>query len=1028
MNDFSVLFGLVVLGVVIGLPIWIIATIVQLRRQTEHDRFINSEHWQDLKARLSVLERQFKELRETVTPQPEPIREVRSVEPATQKDIRPPETPSVPVVEPPFPEIRVRVPEPIAPKSAQEPPAIKSPSQGPPVQSPAAKPPQVPPPIFAAPTPQPPKSPIPTPTFSQPARGAFNLEEALGTNWLNKIGIGILVLGLAFFLAYQLQNLGPLGKVLLGLSLSAGMIAVGVRYEPSQRYRLLARASAAGGWSLLYFVSYAIYYVPAAHIIDSRELDFFLMLGVAAAIIAYSLRYRSQATTALALLLSYLTVGIHHTSVYSLGASVVLAGTVVALALRMEWYALELLGILATYFNHLLWAFPTISLAALRIHPAEFHTSVTLLVLYWLTFRCSYIFRKIRNENQERLSTASALANGFCLLALLKLHSVNPEWTFPCLVGLGVTELALSGLAAQRRRAAFIVLSTLGSTLMIAAVPFRYSGSNLSILWLAAAEAFLLVGVFLREIVFRRIGMITMLVVAGQMIIDTGASLLEVRFTDFSNVPPEYATAILFCTAGVFCYFNSYWLRARWQELFEHEFDSNLIGATSYLGGLLVVIATWFATSAMWTAMTWAALALVLHLMAKRIAQRSLVAQGNLITVASIVRLTTLNLWTAEQWHGMSLRLITVGGTILLLYAAAPLADSGDESEQQWSWLTAAYTWIASILAACLLWFELPPSNVAIGWMVLGLLLLEIGLQFNAGFLRWQGYTALAASFFGMLALNLDVNTAAGTPSPRMSRVIPLAVAYLFTDWRLRRSQDKSEDISPAGTAFSYCGIVSIAALLLFELQPPWVAAGWAALASVMILAAWGLKRRNYLHQSYLLVAAVAAQATVHNFFGLVLIQSAPNTLSALGQRYYVGSAVAILLGGLPFALLLRRFASNRPNTEFDAQIRPEQVFFFVPFGLLTALIARESSRGELTVSWGIEGLVTFLLAVWVGERSFRLAGLGLLLVCVAKIFLIDVWGLDPQSRYVTLIILGGALLLVSFLYTRHKEKFTRYL
>jgi len=41
-------------------------------------------------------------------------------------------------------------------------------------------------------------------------------------------------------------------------------------------------------------------------------------------------------------------------------------------------------------------------------------------------------------------------------------------------------------------------------------------------------------------------------------------------------------------------------------------------------------------------------------------------------------------------------------------------------------------------------------------------------------------------------------------------------------------------------------------------------------------------------------------------------------------------------------------------------------------------------------------------------ERSFRLAGLGLLLLCVAKIFAIDVWGLDPQSRYITLIVLGG--------------------
>jgi uncharacterized membrane protein len=1028
MEGFGGLVVLVVLGVVVGLPVWFVLAIAQLRRQAEHDQFVNSEHWQDLKARLSVLERQFHELKETFTAQRQTVSEAHS-EAATpiQKDTPPvPGTSRAPVAEPPLPE--VKAPEPVAPHAVHEPVVQRPPRyvlpELPPVAKPAVT--QIPPPVSQ------PSDQIPAPTFSQPVSSqpvgrGFDLEQVLGTNWLNKIGIGILVLGLAFFIAYQLQNLGPAGKVLFGVVLSVGMVAAGIRYESNQRYRLLARASAAGGWSLFYFVSYAIYHVPAAHVIDSRELDFFLMLVVAAAIVGYSLRYRSQATTALALVLSYLTVGIHHTSVYSLGASVVLAGTVVVLALRMEWYGLELLGILATYFNHLLWAFPTIGLNILPIRSAEWRTSVTLLTFYWLLFRCSYIFRRIRNKEQERLSTASALANGFCLLALLKLHSVNPEWTFPCLLALGMMELVFSALAARRRRTAFIVLATLGSTLIIAAVPFHYSGANLSILWLAAAEAFLLVGVFLREVVFRRIGMITLVVVAGQMIFDTGASLLEERFTDLSNLPANYATAVLFFAAGAFCYFNSHWLRERWRELFEHEFDSALIGAISYLGGLLVLIAAWLATPSMWTAMTWAALALALNLAANKFRQQNLSVQGNLIAVVSIVRLITLNLWTADQWHGISLRLVTVGGTVLLLYVAAPFAQSADGSEQQSSWLTAAYTWAASILGAWLLWLELPPTNVAIGWMVLGLLLLEIGLQSGAGFLRWQGYTALAASFFGMLALNLDIATAPGQPSARTSRMASLAVAYLFTDWRLRRSGVKSEE-ALAGAAFSYCGVVSIATLLFYELQPDWVAAGWSALAFVMIAAAWGLRRRDYLRQSYMLAAAAAVQATMHNLFGLNLIQFNANSLPGSVQRYCVGTAVAFLFGCLPFAFLLRRLAADQSKTEFGDGIHPEQVFFFIPFGLLTALIAFESSRGQLTMSWGIEGLATFLFAVWVGERSFRLAGLGLLLLCVAKIFLIDVWGLDPQSRYITLIILGGALLLVSFLYTRHKEKFSRYL
>jgi uncharacterized membrane protein len=83
---------------------------------------------------------------------------------------------------------------------------------------------------------------------------------------------------------------------------------------------------------------------------------------------------------------------------------------------------------------------------------------------------------------------------------------------------------------------------------------------------------------------------------------------------------------------------------------------------------------------------------------------------------------------------------------------------------------------------------------------------------------------------------------------------------------------------------------------------------------------------------------------------------------------------------------------------------------------------------GMITVSWGIEGVLVFLLALAVNERSFRLTGLGLLLLCVGKVMALDVWGLEPRDRYITLIVVGVALMLVSFLYTRYRDAIRQYL
>ena len=84
---------------------------------------------------------------------------------------------------------------------------------------------------------------------------------------------------------------------------------------------------------------------------------------------------------------------------------------------------------------------------------------------------------------------------------------------------------------------------------------------------------------------------------------------------------------------------------------------------------------------------------------------------------------------------------------------------------------------------------------------------------------------------------------------------------------------------------------------------------------------------------------------------------------------------------------------------------RSEQPMFFVPFVLMAVLLALKVDPGMITLAWGAEAVVVFVLALWAKERSFRVAALVLLLLCAAKIILWDVWQLnDPTARYLTLI------------------------
>jgi uncharacterized membrane protein len=83
---------------------------------------------------------------------------------------------------------------------------------------------------------------------------------------------------------------------------------------------------------------------------------------------------------------------------------------------------------------------------------------------------------------------------------------------------------------------------------------------------------------------------------------------------------------------------------------------------------------------------------------------------------------------------------------------------------------------------------------------------------------------------------------------------------------------------------------------------------------------------------------------------------------------------------------------------------------------------------GMVTLSWGIEGVMVIVLGLLASQRSYRITGLLLLLLCVGKIVFRDAWQLDERDRYITFIALGAALTLVSTLYGRYREIVRRLL
>ena len=865
-----------------------------------------------------------------------------------------------------------------------------------------------------------------------------DIEEALGTNWLSKLGITGLVMGVAFFLVYEMRTMGPAGKVTVGYLCGLAMLAAGVYFERIEQYRRLARVGIGGGWPLLFFVSYATYHIPAARLESmTLEANLILMLLVAGAMVAHTLRYHSQTVTGLALLLAFLTITVNRTGgVLSLSASVVLAMAVAVLSVRMKWYELEVFGILATYLNHFWWLVPIIEPMGRPLKPfPEFATSIVFLLIYWAVFLGSYVVREA--PENEGISTVACLLNTFLLLAVAKYQSVHPELAWEFLLAVGGVEFVLGQLPiARRRRAAFILLTTMGVTLVFTALPMHFSPENTSLLWLALAESLFFSGILLREIVFQRLGYVASTAAAIQLLSVHAAGVYGERL--------DHATYALHVPLGLTCalaaaafFFKAHVAPRIWPGSFGDRWDEYACEVLSWLAGAVAFAGVYVALPYAWIAVAWMALAVLLLGGAKRWQEYGLAPQACVGVTLALLRAGVVNLdltpADSSGVRGISLRLLTLAAIGALCYVGSRWGEAKDLSWTEF--LPEALSWAGTGTFALLAWYELQPASVALAWAVLALALFKVGLWKPWLSLRVQAYALCISAFARIFFVNLNAESDTGWFSARIYTVMPLALVFYYVYERLQNPNDQFLAVDRrfrAASLHSWMGLLTAVALLRFEVPVDWVVTAWAVLAVLLLFVASLSGRRLFLSQGLVIALAVAVRGTLHNFYERSYFPvQAP---FAFGRYLVLSVTAAVLLAGLPLAFRQRvKGAKGAPGGAlrrgwFHFTNRPEQTLFFVALALVTALLAAEVRTSMVAMAWGLEAVVVFLFALKVGERSYRLAGLALLLLCVAKIGLLDFWDMGLRDKAITFIVLGASSLGVSILYTRHRDLLRQYL
>lgn len=319
------------------------------------------------------------------------------------------------------------------------------------------------------------------------------LEEFIGGNILNKVGIGILIIGIGIFVKYAIDQdwIGAVGRVMIGL-LSGGIL-MGVAHWLRKSYKAFSSVLLGGGIAVLYF-SMAIAFHQYGLI--SQTAAFVTMCGITGIAVFFSIAYNRQEIAVLALLGAFATpfmvaTGDGNWEALFTYLAIVNVGMLV-LAWFRDWQLVRILGYAITLLLFGGWMGMTYMND--RVLPLGAFGFGTLFFLIFFLTNLAYRLRK--KEVADSFTMLSLISNSaFYFGGAMLVLNTSGQSAYLGLFTAVIAAFHLGFIFALKRFLQFndklqLLLIGLALTFATLAIPIQLEGNYVTLFW--AAESVLL--------------------------------------------------------------------------------------------------------------------------------------------------------------------------------------------------------------------------------------------------------------------------------------------------------------------------------------------------------------------------------------------------------------------------------------------------------------------------------------------------------------------------------------------------------
>ena len=335
------------------------------------------------------------------------------------------------------------------------------------------------------------------PEMKTAKKGHVDLEKYIGENLISKIGIAILIIGVAIGAKYSIDNdlISPLVRIILGYLV--GLALLGISIKLKKNYANFSAILVSGAMTIMYFITFAAY---SFYALIPLLLAFILMLLLTVATVAVALNYNRQLIAHIGLVGAYsvpflLSDTKGDVSILFSYMAIINCG-ILFIAFKKYWKPLNVVSFAITWLVFFSWYVSDYQ------SDVDFWVAAIFLTLFFVIFYLTFLAYKIfKKENFEMLDVLLLLANSFVFYGIgysVIDTTVNGEAYLGLYTLLNAALHLLVSLLIYRQKLAdkniFYFVTGLVLVFITLAIPVQLDGNWVTLLWVAEATLLFWIG------------------------------------------------------------------------------------------------------------------------------------------------------------------------------------------------------------------------------------------------------------------------------------------------------------------------------------------------------------------------------------------------------------------------------------------------------------------------------------------------------------------------------------------------------